>query len=172
MAQHEKMAWMLRAFVSSAPAYRVELTMRRLNRFVWLPAAERLLLMWAIVLLGSIRLGMRLLPWRTLHRLLVRIPRGGTAGTSCNLSAERIAWAVTVASQVVPGARTCLIRALAVQTLLARAGLPARCHIGVAKGEGGRLEAHAWVASQDRIVIGGGGLARYTPLVAFEGERS
>ena len=146
--------------------------MRRLNRFLWLTAAERLLLMWAIVLLGSIGLGLWLLPWHTLHRLLMRIPRGRTAGKSCNLSAERIAWAVAVASQVVPGSRTCLIQALAVQTLLAWAGCPARCHIGVAKGAGERLEAHAWVESQGKIVIGGGGLAHYTPLVAFEGERS
>ena len=146
--------------------------MRCLNRFLWLTAAEQLLLMWAIVLLGSIRLGLRLLPLRTLHRLLVRIPRGPTAGKSCNLSAERLAWAVTVASQIVPGSRTCLIQALAVQALLAWAGCPARCHIGVAKGAGGRLEAHAWVGSRGKIVIGGGGLAHYTPLVAFEGERS
>lgn len=146
--------------------------MRRLRRFVWLASAERLLLLWAIVLLGAIWLGLRWLPWRTLHRLLARISRGPTAGTSPNVSPERIAWAVTVASQVVPGSRTCLIRALAVQTLLARAGCPARCHIGVAKDEAGRLEAHAWVESQGSIVIGGGEVSHYTPLVAFEGDRS
>ena len=146
--------------------------MRRLHKFLWLASAERLLLIWAIVFLWAIRLGLPLLPLRTMHRLLVRIPRGPTAGKSCSLSAERIVWAVTVASQVVPGSRTCLIRALAVQALLARTGYPGCCHIGVAKGAGGQLEAHAWVESQGRIVIGGGGLAHYTPLVAFEGKRS
>lgn len=146
--------------------------MRRLHRFLGLASAERLLLMWAIVLLAAIRLWLGLLPWRTLHRLLVRLPGGPISGKPHNLSAERIAWAVSVASQVVPGSRTCLIQALAVQALLARAGYPARCHIGVAKGAEGRLEAHAWVESQGRIVIGGSGLAHYTPLVAFEGERA
>lgn len=146
--------------------------MRRLYKFLWLASAEQRLLIWAIVLVGAIRLGLGLLSFRTLHRLLARLPGGHPADKPHHLSVERIGWAVAVASQVVPGSRTCLIRALAAQTLLERAGFPARFHIGVAKGEGGQLEAHAWVESQDRIVIGGGGLSRYTPLVAFEGERS
>ena len=88
--------------------------MRRLHRFLSLTSAERLLLMWAIILLGVIWPGLRWLPWHILHRLLARLPVGPTSGKPYNRSAERIAWAVTVASQVVPGARTCLIQALAV----------------------------------------------------------
>ena len=146
--------------------------MTRLRKFLRLASRERRLLIRAALLLGTIGLGVRLLPFATIQRLLARLMKGPARGHQGRQSSpERIAWAVVVASQVVPGSRTCLIRALAVQTLLARAGLPARCHIGVAKGEGGRLEAHAWVENQDRIVIGGGGLSRYTRLVTFEGER-
>jgi hypothetical protein len=54
--------------------------------------------------------------------------------------------------------------------LLARRGHPALLRIGVLKGEEGRLEAHAWLESKGRIVIGGSELERFTPLVALEGE--
>lgn len=146
--------------------------MRHFCRFVELKAAERYLLLGTIVLLGFIRLGLGILPVRTLHRLLMRGSRTFSRGQSHRLSAERIAWVVITASRVVPGCRTCLIRAFAALVLLDRAGYAARCHIGVAKGTGGQLDAHAWVESQGRIVIGGGGVERFAPLVAFEGTRS
>jgi hypothetical protein len=42
---------------------------------------------------------------------------------------------------------------------------PRSLRIGVAKGEAGKLEAHAWVESQGRIVIGGlRDLPYFTPL--------
>jgi hypothetical protein len=85
-------------------------------------------------------------------------------------SVERIAWAVGAASRYVPTA-TCLSQALAAQVLLARHGHPASLRIGVARGAAGRLEAHAWIESRGRIVIGGtADLARYTPLPALDGR--
>jgi hypothetical protein len=85
-------------------------------------------------------------------------------------SPERIAWAVRVARRYVPAA-TCLSQALAVRTLFRRQGYPAQLRIGVTKGERGQLEAHAWVESEGKIVIGGSqDLARYTPLPSLQGE--
>jgi hypothetical protein len=84
---------------------------------------------------------------------------------------ELLIWAVTAASRYVPGA-TCLAQALAAQVLLGRTGYPARLRIGVAKGEERKFEAHAWVESQGRVVIGGPGLGRFTPLTTLAGDRS
>jgi hypothetical protein len=41
----------------------------------------------------------------------------------------------------------------------------------VAKGRQGRLEAHAWVESDGRIIVGGVGAELFTPILALEGER-
>ena len=55
--------------------------------------------------------------------------------------------------------------------LLARRGFPASLHIGVAKqGQEKQLEAHAWVESEGKVLIGGSEPGRYTSLLALEGE--
>jgi hypothetical protein len=67
---------------------------------------------------------------------------------------------------------TCLIQALAAQTLLHRWGHSTSLRIGIAKGATGQLEAHAWVETQGKIVLGGAEVcARFTPLPPLEGER-
>ena len=69
-----------------------------------------------------------------------------------------------------PGGKTCLPQALAAQVLLERCGYPARLRVGVVKGGEGQLEAHAWVESQGRIIVGGAEVERYIPLSGLEGE--
>lgn len=144
--------------------------MRRLRKFLALPSSERRLLLQAALFLGGIRLGLAFLSFGTARRLLARAARRPAGRGNGAISSDRIAWAVTVAGRYVPGARTCLIQALAAHVLLERGGLPARLHLGVTKGEDGRLESHAWVESQERIVIGGTTPGCYASLVAYEGE--
>lgn len=143
--------------------------MERLRRFLRLPAGERRLLVKAALLLEAIKLGMRLLPFRTLRRLLAgaaHAPVG--ARRADHPSRERITWAVQAACRNTPGLKTCLARALATQLLLARHGYPALLHIGVVRGEQGQLQAHAWVETEGKVVIGGAELERYAPLAALE----
>jgi hypothetical protein len=53
--------------------------------------------------------------------------------------------------------------------LLARIGQPAALRIGVARSEEGRFQAHAWVESQGRIVVGKlPDLRRYAVLPPLE----
>ncbi|NET54236.1 MAG: lasso peptide biosynthesis B2 protein, partial [Merismopedia sp. SIO2A8] len=64
----------------------------------------------------------------------------------------------------------CLARALTTQVFMSRQGYSPQLRIGVAKGEGGQLEAHAWVESQGQVVIGYlGNLSYFTPLPSLEG---
>lgn len=147
--------------------------MRRLSRFLRLSAADWRLLVEAALLLGLIAPGLRLLPFEAVRRLLARAPRM-PAGSAKLPSAERVVWAVTVASRYVPraGAGICLTEALAAQTMLARRGYPARLRIGVVKDEESRLQAHAWVVSEDEVVIGESvDLERYTLLPALEATK-
>jgi len=141
---------------------------QQLRAFLDLPSMERRLLISAAVLVATVRVGLSLLPFQTLRRILTELAQGPTVGPRANRpSVDRVAWAVTVASRYVPKA-SCLIQALAAQVLLARHGHPARLRIGVAKGAEGRLEGHAWLEHQGVIVVGGRELPRYILLAGLE----
>jgi hypothetical protein len=78
-------------------------------------------------------------------------------------------WAVRSAARFVPAA-SCLTQAIAAQVLLAFHGEKTCLRIGVAKDEKGEFKAHAWIESQNRIIIGGTSSAEiYTPIAAFDG---
>ena len=145
----------------------------RLNKFRHLPAAERRLLLKAGLLLGGTKLGLWLLDFHPLQRLLSRVaeaPVGLRKGD--RVAAEKVVWAVELAGRYMPKARTCLTQALATQVLLARRGHPTILHIGVLTTEREEFQAHAWLESEGEVVIGSHELERYTPLASFEREVS
>lgn len=140
--------------------------MGTLTRFRALPPAERCLVAAAAGLLGAVRVGLWVLPFRWVHgatgtlgKPRLREPDGPAV--------ERIVWAVGAADRLVPGT-TCLVRALAAQVLLARRGHASQLRLGVAGGGGRAFEAHAWLEQDGRVVIGGPVEARYMPLPALD----
>jgi hypothetical protein len=145
--------------------------MRRLRSFLALDPMDRRLLARAGLLVAVVQLGLRRVPFTMLCRLATGGQRSiGMPADRARPSLDRIAWAVTVASRIIPGPTTCLTRALAAQALLARYGFPGRLHFGVTRGEGSQVKGHAWVESDGRILIGGteDEIRRYTPLAAFD----
>lgn len=148
--------------------------MQRLLKFLHLKQRDRLLLIKTALLLGTIRLGLWLLPFQTLRELLARItPTTSELEKTQQASVSRVVWAVNVVSRFMPGEVKCLARALATQALLRKYGYQAQLCIGVAKSEEGKLEAHAWIENQGRVVVGGlKDLARFTPLSNLEVKKS
>ena len=145
--------------------------MKRLHKFLTLTPSDRVLLINALLLLGAIRLGLKLLPFQTLRRLLARMAQPiRTLQEVEKVSVDKVAWAVIVASHYIPGAR-CLAQALATQVLLERRGYPTQLRIGFTRDKGGQMSAHAWVESEGRVAIGGtGNMARYIPVPLPEVE--
>ena len=142
--------------------------MSQVSKFFNLSMVEQRLLVKAVILLWIIRLGQWLLPFQTLRNLLgylIHVSNRQHFGNS--LSQDRIAWAVTAASRYVIKA-TCLTRALTLQGLLQKQGYDATLHIGVIRNEESLLQAHAWVESQGKILIGGSELGSYTTLIGME----
>jgi len=139
--------------------------MKRLHKFLSLTPSDRVLLINALLLLGAIRLGLKLLPFQTLRRLLARMAQPiRRLQQAEKASVDKVAWAVMVASHYIPGAR-CLAQALATQVLLERRGYPTQLRIGFTRGKGGQMSAHAWVESEGRVAIGdAGNMARYIPV--------
>ena len=115
--------------------------------------AERALAAEALGLLVAARLVLWLLPFATARRLLDAYAR---RSRSAPRSAERMAWAVAAAARRLPAPfRACLPQALAAEAMLRRHGAPAELVIGARPGgAGGRVEAHAWVVSGERVVVG------------------
>jgi len=85
-------------------------------------------------------------------------------------SQERVLWALDVSAR--RGVGTCLTRALAAEALLPPSMHPALV-IGVAPCRGAsRLDAHAWVEVDGRVVVGEHALlANYRPLVVWQPPR-
>jgi hypothetical protein len=140
--------------------------MRRIHKFLNLSSSERSLLVKTWILLGVIRLGLELFPFSTFRKFLFKLTFLFRIHVK-DFSEEHLVWSVAVVSPYVPKT-TCLAQALAAQFLLQQAGHQSRLHIGVNYGIGGRLEAHAWVESQGKILIGGFDINRYTHLLTLE----
>jgi len=129
------------------------------------------MLIRAAVLLWIVRLGLWILPFQWLRDLLSKKSRKPIAEVTTELaSIRKIARSVKRMSRYVPAA-TCLAQSLVTVKLLEDAGLPACLRIGVARSKSGELEAHAWVESMGRVIIGGShvDLSRFTVLHAVEG---
>ena len=139
-----------------------------LRQFLQLPARDRALLARSFLLVGAARLTLWVLPFNVARRMLARRPRRSTAEATI----EKIAWSISVAKRFVPRG-DCLPQALAAESLLMRGGHPVELRIGVVKRDHGRLEAHAWVESGGRLVVGDltQGLSTYAPLPPLPGIR-
>jgi hypothetical protein len=138
--------------------------MSRWARYRELPRGERRLLLRSWWVVGSVRVGLWLLPYARLRRILDRRSESRIDSRQARPDPERIAWAVTVASEYFPRAETCLTRALAVLYWMRRFGHPAELKLGVALDEHKKFSAHAWVLSEGRVIIGEESHGEFTPL--------
>jgi hypothetical protein len=128
--------------------------MGRIRKFLHLSRDDKKLLMRATWLLWVCRLGLWLVPFKALRRYLANVERGALFRLNAgSIDIDRIIWAVAMASRYVPAA-TCLTQALAGQVLLKQHCAPAHLRIGVMKNDRGALQAHAWIESEGRVVIG------------------
>src|SRR5438094_9300076 len=109
--------------------------MSRARKFVALAPQDRVLLVCAAAALAVVRLSIVFLPFRILRAALAILARRRVVAPASGPfpSADRIAWAIALASRYVPGANTCLTRAAAAQALFAWRNQPTDLHLGVAK---------------------------------------
>ena len=137
--------------------------MRRLRRFLRLPAPERRLLVEAVVLVALAQVVVRTLSFASVRRLVARVARPAPGRERTDPAAVRRA--VEAAGRVLPRS-TCLMTGLAAHVMLARGGCPSRLSIGIARSAS--LRAHAWVESRNEMVVGGRERARYRPVFSIE----
>jgi hypothetical protein len=93
-------------------------------------------------------------------------PRRGEARFQAPGSDERIAWAIGATGRRLGRLSTCLTRALVAELVLDSNDGPVSLTIGVRRTAAGTLEAHAWLARKDCVLIGAP-VAGFAPLVTW-----
>jgi Transglutaminase-like superfamily len=138
--------------------------MRSLKRLIHLPNRDAWLLFEAALTVVVIRIMLQCLPLRTVQRAAVDISRCWRSVRHC--APDRIVWAIEKAARLIAGSN-CLVEALAGQALLVRYGYKPCLIVGVGRDEEFNFEGHAWVTSEDRILIGGRDASRYTTILTL-----
>lgn len=141
--------------------------MRRLRKFAQLPPGEQWLLLRAVFLLWAVRVALWSLPFRTVNAFVTRHSRAQTAPMNAP-PLERLTWILAAAGTMLPGQRTCLVRALAGSILVGGQGYSPVLRLGVARQAEGKLDAHAWLECEGQVVVGGTDLDRYAAFPPFE----
>jgi len=114
-------------------------------------------------------MGLLLVPFARFQVFLARFTASSRTKHATAPTTEQLAREVRVVSNYVPHA-TCLTQALAGQVLLTRYGYPTAVHVGVTKEEGKEtFEAHAWLESNGKVVIGESEVG-YVPLTKAGNE--
>jgi len=131
-------------------------TLQREERAIWIEAA---------LLLCLTRAALWIVPFKFLHRGIARQDLSPPLAPEEATGHCRVycAQAVRRLARFVPRA-TCLTQSLVVLMMLRRRKDPVILQIGVAKGEDGKLRAHAWVETRERLNLTASGEG-FTPLL-------
>jgi hypothetical protein len=108
-----------------------------LLRFLALPFYLKGLLLCSWALAFAVRVGLYILPYRWLSKL----------------PTEQVVWAIKTSSRFVPKA-TCLTQSITAATILNYKGHHTNVILGVVNNSLDSFEAHAWVESDGKIIIG------------------
>jgi len=138
---------------------------KRVVKYFHLKPREQIIFAKAYLLVTAIRLGLWILPYKVVRRLIAGIKvKQPKIRIDEDLMVKMVVWAVSTASRFIPKAETCLVHALAAKNLLARYGIKTELRFGVKKDENEELKAHAWVVHKGAIIIGGAGVEQFKLL--------
>jgi hypothetical protein len=138
--------------------------MKALITFFRLNWAAKKLFTYTFFILIGVRLGLRFLNFAQLQKLTDWLGHFHQSNPT-EYTLTGIIWAVNLSSKFTPGGAKCLARALTTQILMQQQRYVGEICIGVAKGDQGNLEAHAWVEMEGNVIMGWlPDLARYRPL--------
>lgn len=128
-------------------------------------AAELLAATTALI---AVRLGLALLPLRTVQRAVIAVARSGAPSADGSSAGDAsIERSVRRAARLVPGSK-CLPMAFAGLVLTGRRGHRARVQIGVRRQPDEPFGAHAWLETPRGVTIGGDEASNYAPLLTID----
>ena len=134
--------------------------LRKLRDMDW---ADRGLVLEALLWLGVARLALLVVPFKQIAPRLGR--HMAKTGTDLGPYPEdvvlRIGWSVRTVARRSPWNSTCLTQAIAAHMMLQRRGIPSTLYLGMAKGEAGEWQAHAWLRCGPHVLTGEPGHRRF-----------
>lgn len=142
--------------------------MKGISKLLTKSPREVWLLAEAACFLCVFKLRLKLVPFRHVLRLRLGSKRNPGHGANAAAVTDGVNWAINAACSRIPGTEKCLVKALAAQQMLLRRGIDARVRIGVPKTLSGNFEAHAWVESQGRTIVGESRSERFVALPLLE----
>ena len=137
---------------------------RKLETFLAMRGADRLLVCEAVAMLALSRLIVLTVPFRYVAAWLSGAPETSSCDEALRL---RVRKAVTTGARNVPWNAVCLPQAMAAKAMLARRGCGAALYLGATIDTSGALIAHAWLVSGGEVVIGAAGIPGMSPLARF-----
>lgn len=84
---------------------------------------------------------------------------------------ERVVWAIRATGRRLGRISSCLVQAVVAEAILSAAGSPVRFTIGIRRAGDGSLDAHAWIARDGQVLIGGSP-NQYIELVEWNSPRA
>lgn|SRR3990167_3543250 len=136
------------------------------------PADEWLLVFEALAALIYTRLVLIFFPFATaMTRLGLQqtdlVTSKVNAPSQNRATAEAVGRAIRRAAQISPLRAVCLQQAAAAAIMLRKRKMPVALYFGVAKDDGGSLEAHAWSVCGNYIITGRPMVSKYVPITAY-----
>lgn len=127
------------------------------RRLTSLDRSDRRLVLEAASLLTLVWIGLRLLGFSKVRRILEPYrgsPRAGNGDRAHPSAIGRVSWAITAVAARLPWTN-CLVRAFAADVMLRRRRLGSEVCLGVRVRDGVlRIEGHAWVECDGAVAIG------------------
>jgi hypothetical protein len=129
--------------------------MKKLQSFLKRSWSNRIHFCSTFILLLMIRLGLKVLPFQSLIKIIESISIPQEKANPENIQPiRRVIGAVEASSRNMYREAKCLAKALTTYVLMRRAGYLPDLKIGVAKADSGALKAHAWIEYQGKVAIG------------------
>ena len=112
------------------------------------------------------RLALKTVPVRVLDRYFSKAPDAALRSPDESVIGK-VRWAVTAAARHAPIQFVCFPQAIAGQSMLRRRGIASTMYYGVSHSPEGALEAHVWLMTSDRYILGGESAANFRVLKTF-----
>lgn len=122
---------------------------KRLRLFVYLPLADKLLVLQTMAVVAAVRIGLKLLSFQQFRKVYAILITTKKSVTTPDKSIDRKVWAIQKVSGTLSA--VCLPQALAL-TYFLRKDKGVELIVGVQKKEA--FEAHAWVEKSGKVLIG------------------
>ena len=143
--------------------------MDKLNKFFLLPYADKIISIKALLFLLIFKISLLIFSFGAIRKFTEYLSNLLPARQLVSMTPEKISRIIVAVNKNLFGEKNCLPQALAAVLLLKQYGYPANLGLGVFRGiyKGKQIdfEAHAWVESTDKIIVGNDkDIEYFTPL--------